>query len=92
MTFTDYSRSSLHLRQQLARTNGLTFYLFETGRYAAVMALVLAIGDLSPWPYRLGQPTGRLGFIVVWSLVMAGLSFWRERRRKPQAPAPITPA
>lgn len=86
MTFTDYLVSE-RLRHERAQSRPLLFFLTETGRNAAVMALVLAVMDVTPLALRPGDARSRLLFIGVWSLFMAGWQLVRLRRKKADAHA-----
>lgn len=87
MTFRDYLVSSKRLRHETARSRPLQFFLTETGRHAAVLALVLVVMDVTPFTFRGDSPWGRLLFIGLWSVVMAGLRLVRLRMRKIDARA-----
>ena len=83
MKFMEYVRRSEGLRHETARTRPAHFLLIEFGRYAAVMALVLVITDVTPWSFRQEDPIDRVWFVVAWAGLMAGVSMMRLRSRKP---------
>jgi hypothetical protein len=49
-------------------------------KYAATMALVLAVFDAFRSQPINEEPRSRLLFIVVWSVMMAAISFWAARQ------------
>ena len=59
------------------------FRLFLKG--AATMALVLSVID-AVWARSVfyERPWSRLGFIVLWSLIMASLNLWAARHMHPR--------
>ena len=90
MNFTDFTRSTQHLRSDLARSRPRAFFFHEASRLAAGAALVIMISEATPWPFQYGSPELRLWFVVSWSALMAGWSLWRLRSKK-NTPAPSLP-
>jgi hypothetical protein len=86
MIFTTYLVSE-RLRHERAQSRPLLFFFTEAGRNAAVMALVLAVMDVTPLALRPGDAWSRLLFVGVWSLFMAGWHLVRLRRKKADAHA-----
>ena len=91
MSFSQYAHSSLRLRQQWARRNPAGFLAIETGRGAAMMALVLAIAEITPLSLRSGEHGARLGFIMVWAVLMAAWNLSRARRSNVGTPTSRPP-
>lgn len=87
MTFWDYLVSSERLRNETAQSRPLLFFFTETGRHAAVMALVLVVMDVTPLAFQHDSALSRLLFIGVWSAFMAGWRLVRLRGRKADAHA-----
>ena len=61
-----------------ARFTGRLFF-----KFSATMALVLAVFEVV-WPQSFVNWTaaGRLGFIVLWSAIMAAINLWAARHTK----------
>jgi hypothetical protein len=83
MTFAEYRMSGIRQRTELAWSNARVFYVMEVGRCAALMALVLAVVDVTPFPYRIEGVWERMWFIGSWSVMMGGWSLVLARRSKP---------
>lgn len=87
MTFSDWFGRSQALRRDTAYSRPVYFLSLEVGRFAAVMALVLVVGDATPWAFTQGGPWARLWFVGTWSFLMAGLSLVRLRASRERSPA-----
>lgn len=83
MKYSEYLKLELQLKGQLARADRRLFFVRQTIVYAGVMALMLTIADATPWPLGHESPSGRLFFILAWSLALA----WWELSRIRQANA-----
>ncbi len=85
MTFVEYVRQSSRLREEMADRRPSLFLLLEIGRHAAVMALVLAVMEVTPLSLHADAPGRRIWFIGIWSTFMAVWGLWRHRamRKKP---------
>jgi hypothetical protein len=81
MTPKDYLLGGAAHRLEAARAHPKIFLLTEFGRYAATMALILAIGDVIWRESAFVSPIQRLFFIGFWAAAMAAVSLWRSKRR-----------
>jgi hypothetical protein len=91
MIWREHFQSNSAAREELARARPRLFLLHEAARYAAVMALVLIIADVTPLSLHPDAPWRRLAFVVVWSLAMARWTLSRLRARRDQVESSFPP-
>ena len=77
MKLSEYALKSLALRQQLRSSNRALAFVFEVGRGAAIMALILSVADAANLGIFDDGPARRLVFIGGWAVLMAGLEVLR---------------
>lgn len=92
MGFSEAAPSNGRAQEELARAHPLRSLLVDTGRNAGVMALVLTLEDLTPWPLYAGEPWARVGFIAFWSVLMALWTLWWLRKKDGMTNLPVPPA
>jgi len=86
MSFSEYALKSQELRAAfLASHRGLAF-VFEIGRFATIMALVLAVADLASFATFASTPGRRLVFIGAWAVLMAAVEAVRLHASAPKPP------
>lgn len=79
MSFSEYAAQSLELRRRFQSSNAMLAFIFEVGRSAAVMALVLTVLDLTSLSTFTGMPSKRVGLIGFLAFAMALLDVVRLR-------------
>jgi hypothetical protein len=90
MTFAEFRRQSRRSMKELARTQPRAAFLFDLGRHAAVMAVVIVVMDVTPLSLHADAPWVRLGFIGFWSVFMALVT--RKQARAQDEPDSSSPS
>lgn len=84
MSVSEYAVKSGELRATSRASNRVLAFLFEIGRYAAGMALTLAVMDVMALTTFASTPVKRLVFIGGWALLMAAVEEVRVKATDPQ--------
>lgn len=84
MKFTEYAAESLEVKARFRSSNPRLAFLLEVGRYATIMALVIAVADLTPLTALEKTPPERLIFIGFVSFFMTLVEEVRLRLIGPQ--------
>jgi hypothetical protein len=80
----DYFFPRSDLERQWAHTEPIRFLVRIFLKGAAMMALALSVIDTArPRSLFDERPVARLGFIVLWSLLMGALILWVARHTRP---------
>jgi hypothetical protein len=72
VTVSDYSIKRLRLDRELRNQSRILAFGLDAFRHAQIMALLVLLADLTPWPlFDAGETGRRVSFVLGWAILMA---------------------